>query len=375
MTNDDYGGNFGDNFGDFGDTDPFEPVHFDVEDDWDWESKGSVSMSRVATSRRSKSDSTESHGSSATLKTEADSFSGLYPMARAPAGPNAPTSKPKAKMELAMDMDDMFAQQQNHQDLLDRNDDDSTLSELTGLSLLFSGIPQYDPDQEDEEDPDLPATIKQFLACSPIPRRPFFGEEDEESNHEIQAPVSGVHPRMKSWFAVNTGAPRRTNSKASAASRTPSTASRTSSIATPTSAKSKKKSIVPKKLQFSTVSIRHYERILTENPSTILGPSIGIGWKILRTTTEHIDAFETTRRELTPAFRLVLNREQREKMLMELGYNTGDIAIGVRNNRKVRKQRMQTVQNLRAYKVEEALEGAASTVKKMWNPFDYKSKK
>lgn len=142
--------------------------------------------------------------------------------------------------------------------------------------------------------------------------------------------------------------------------------------ASPLSTSDADKQNAPKQLRFSNVSIRYYDRILTLNPSTIQGPSIGIGWRFASERTDDIDYYETNRGPQRPSGQLVLNRDQRETLLLELGYTQKQLAAGVRDNTKGRNQRRQTVQNLKSEKVEEALQGAGKRVKRMLNPFKRK---
>jgi hypothetical protein len=53
-------------------------------------------------------------------------------------------------------------------------------------------------------------------------------------------------------------------------------------------------------------------------------------------------------------------------MLLELGYSQKDIAAAIRNNLRDKNKRRQTVQNLSASGVEESLEGAAKSVKRIF---------
>ena len=327
---------YGDDFGDFGDEDPFETVRFEDED-WGSESRESKSTSSNGKSRAS------SHTGMNTCST------GEVVVASSVDSAGARTTQSKTKMVLDMNVENMFAEQQNNQDILKGNDDDSVISELTGLTGVFQGIPQYDPDEEkedDKEDPDLPKIMKQLLQEHPPP-------EYRESTM-----IKGQSSRriMKSCLAAHCRPPKRVSSIVTTASR--------SSVGT--------KRVIQKTQKFSTVSIRLYDRILTENPSTIQGPSIGIGWRFLQKPTMDLNAYESERGEPIPSNQLVLTREQREAILTAQGVSAAEIAAGIRNNNKARQQRRQTVQNLKAFKVEEALEGA---VKKIWNPFGGKSKK
>lgn len=111
------------------------------------------------------------------------------------------------------------------------------------------------------------------------------------------------------------------------------------------------------RVRFGTVSIRHYERILTENPSTIEGPSIGIGWNFQEESAMPVYHYENSMYlARKPSYSLVLNREQRQDILLDLGYTPREMASAVRSNNRARNQRRQTVQNLKAHRFEETME-------------------
>lgn len=118
----------------------------------------------------------------------------------------------------------------------------------------------------------------------------------------------------------------------------------------------------PKSVSFGTVSLRNYERILTDNPAVQSGPAIGIGWRFKRGGLFDIEEFEQGRAGSRAADELVLPREVREQMLREVGFSQMDIADMVRVILKSKNQRKQTIHNLRAQGVEEAVENAKKRV-------------
>jgi hypothetical protein len=118
-----------------------------------------------------------------------------------------------------------------------------------------------------------------------------------------------------------------------------------------------------KAVRFSTVCIREYERILGDNPSCTSGPSVGIGWRHTQEELLSVNEWESWRETERQPDRLVLCREEREDMLLDLGYTEKDIAAAVRKNVKSKDKRLQTIQNLRASVLEEAAEGAKKRVK------------
>jgi hypothetical protein len=109
-----------------------------------------------------------------------------------------------------------------------------------------------------------------------------------------------------------------------------------------------------------------YDRILTENPSTILGPSIGIGWTYETIPPMELNAFETEklRRDILPR-RLVLTRDERVQLLLSVGVTDVEIVEGIRNNTKARQQRKQTIQSLNAFKLDSIF---GNTAKNAMNP-------
>ena len=119
-------------------------------------------------------------------------------------------------------------------------------------------------------------------------------------------------------------------------------------------------------VRFGTVQIRSFERILGDNPSTISGAPIGIGWRFVQFRPQSVNEFEERRQPPRPSHSLVLNRDIREDMLVSLGYSKKEIAAAIRTNLKCRNKRRQTVQNLRAEGVEEKVESAVKGVMRIF---------
>lgn len=123
------------------------------------------------------------------------------------------------------------------------------------------------------------------------------------------------------------------------------------------------KPVLNRRVSFGRVSVRHYERIMCDNPSSTTGPSIGIGWGFVNKRSKDIDDFEKDRLGRHKS-ELLLSRAQREKIIKSLGYTDREIAAMVRDINKCRFQRRQTVNNLGAQKLEESLELAKRQVLK-----------
>jgi hypothetical protein len=125
-----------------------------------------------------------------------------------------------------------------------------------------------------------------------------------------------------------------------------------------------KNPVVSFSLRFDKVVVRNYEQILSDSPACAKGPSIGLGWKFVEHDYD-IEAWEMERGRLRQPSELLLKRGQREKLLRDLGYTEKDIAAAVRKGNKIRSQRRQTINNLGVSDMEEAVENASRRVKTM----------
>jgi hypothetical protein len=119
-------------------------------------------------------------------------------------------------------------------------------------------------------------------------------------------------------------------------------------------------------VSFSTIELRLYERVLSDNPACSTGPSIGIGWSYHdASVTLGIDEYEISRegqgRSVTE---LHLSRSTREQLVREWGYTDREIAANIRDRNRVRFGRRQTANNLGAERLEEAIESLRNKVKK-----------
>jgi hypothetical protein len=139
----------------------------------------------------------------------------------------------------------------------------------------------------------------------------------------------------------------------------------TSSIHSIVASKDKVKTknpVVSYSLRFDKVVVRKYTRILNDNPACTKGPSIGLGWEFDQEDFD-IEDYDMERGRLRRNHELMLNRAQREQLVRDLGYTEREIAAAVRGANKIKSQRRQTINNLGAYQMEEAVENAARRVK------------
>jgi hypothetical protein len=119
-----------------------------------------------------------------------------------------------------------------------------------------------------------------------------------------------------------------------------------------------------KSVSFGKVDVRSYERIMSDNPGSANGPSIGIGWAFAQEETETVDAFDKDRQGTRKQKRskILLNEKKRERLLLKLGYSEKDIAEMVRKTNKNRNQRRNTITNLENARMEEVVENARRMV-------------
>eukprot|EP00529_Nitzschia_sp_RCC80_P002158 CAMPEP_0113516864 /NCGR_PEP_ID=MMETSP0014_2-20120614/41879_1 /TAXON_ID=2857 /ORGANISM="Nitzschia sp." /LENGTH=555 /DNA_ID=CAMNT_0000413875 /DNA_START=27 /DNA_END=1694 /DNA_ORIENTATION=+ /assembly_acc=CAM_ASM_000159 len=119
---------------------------------------------------------------------------------------------------------------------------------------------------------------------------------------------------------------------------------------------------VTKKVAFSEINMRYYERILTDNPAVQSGPAIGIGWRYKRAGSFEVDWYEQSKGTPRSSDELVMQRPKREKILRDAGYSSKEIAEMVRVILKTKNHRKTTVNNLSAQNMEEAVESAKKRV-------------
>mmetsp|Transcript_41788 Transcript_41788/g.100281 ORF Transcript_41788/g.100281 Transcript_41788/m.100281 type:complete len:712 (+) Transcript_41788:383-2518(+) len=117
-------------------------------------------------------------------------------------------------------------------------------------------------------------------------------------------------------------------------------------------------------VQFDTVRVRYYERILDINPAVTHGVAIGIGWRYKKGPKASVDEWENIRgvdRRRSKDF--LLSPRDRQTLVKDLGYSQKDIAAATRIILKTKNRRKQTVHNLNAEGVEETIEGISQRVR------------
>jgi hypothetical protein len=117
-------------------------------------------------------------------------------------------------------------------------------------------------------------------------------------------------------------------------------------------------------ISFGMVEVREYERILGDHPACSDGAGIGIDWLYLPSQAYHVDNWEAMRSSSRKGC-YILDKQTRENILVELGYDQRHFAQALRESNKIKHQRRQTILNLGAQRVEEAIESCGRKVLKV----------
>ena len=121
-----------------------------------------------------------------------------------------------------------------------------------------------------------------------------------------------------------------------------------------------------KNISFGHVTVRHYDRTVSDNPSVSSGCAIGLDWKYSRTDHyESTNDFEvnTSSRSLS---KLKLDRKKRESILKyDWGIPKPVLASTLRGINATKSRRIRTQHNLKWSDLEERWQGAVKKMKKI----------
>lgn len=142
-------------------------------------------------------------------------------------------------------------------------------------------------------------------------------------------------------------------------------------------------------VRFGNLYVREYQRSIGDTPCTA-GPPISIGWKYRlyeKTTSKFsekytnglnplpknakteavvsVETYEQRRGPRGPVKSIILNRSEKEDLLIQSGFARSEIAEAVRQNIHVKNQRRQTVTNMKLAPVEEKFELWARSFRKL----------
>jgi hypothetical protein len=252
------------------------------------------------------------------LLTESDGR-GLPGSTRPPSGnsigSNKETPSPQGCILLLRDSSDHSSPDDEQ-----KQDDQSVCSDLTGFTSVFDDDTSFSLTNENTE----------------------AAQEDESTKSTCKAEVSGSDQCLPLTSATEV--------------------SSSSDSATPLKKKSRTASL---QVSFTEVEVRFYNRIVSDHPACSGGPPVGIGWEYTPEEKFDFDDWEDVRDRLRSRTGLLLDRPERERKLRDWGFGKKELASAARELHRTKAQRRQTIHNLGAYKMEEALEQAARKMKSL----------
>jgi len=96
-------------------------------------------------------------------------------------------------------------------------------------------------------------------------------------------------------------------------------------------------------IQFTTIEVREFNRILGDNPACSRGPPVSLDWDYTDTETLSLDEYETNRIPRRPTKKLVMStRTRRTIMSNQLGYTRDEIIEAENSMKKIQKNRRKT---------------------------------
>jgi hypothetical protein len=116
-------------------------------------------------------------------------------------------------------------------------------------------------------------------------------------------------------------------------------------------------------VSFGLVQVRYYERSIGVNPSVARGPAVGLGWAYNFGGEVPVDEWEANYVKTRGTRALLLSRDARIELLLDLGYTQEEIAEVTRTILKARNERAMTAQNLNVQEMEDAVETASRLLK------------
>jgi len=92
-------------------------------------------------------------------------------------------------------------------------------------------------------------------------------------------------------------------------------------------------------VRFDTVEFREYARVLGDNPSTSVGPPVGIGWEYDQEIILDVDEYEVNNEGRRTKKEFAMDPITRGDMLREAGYSRREIRLATKMTKKERERR------------------------------------
>jgi len=124
---------------------------------------------------------------------------------------------------------------------------------------------------------------------------------------------------------------------------------------------------VDRSVSFHKVEIREYNMTIGDNPSSRMGPPVGISWKHRNEVSMSLNDYEDVRGERRTLKEMFLPRERKYDIIKESGVPNKQIASTIRQVNRIKNQRIQTANNATKFqKFEEGFESAIRKIKRFF---------
>lgn len=120
-------------------------------------------------------------------------------------------------------------------------------------------------------------------------------------------------------------------------------------------------------VSFQSVEIREYSPTLGDNPSVSQGPPMTLGWDYDKAEKIPIDHYEKNKGRSRSSCEMVMPRFVREELLRNYGHSRRDIDQAMKEIKKTKKKRMETVQNMKYDPIFYAAERTSRQLKKVFS--------
>jgi len=120
-------------------------------------------------------------------------------------------------------------------------------------------------------------------------------------------------------------------------------------------------------VSFRSVEIRKYIPTLGDNPSVSQGPPMTLDWEYDTTDPIPIDRYEDEKGVPRTSYEMVIPRYIREEVLRMHGHSRKEIDETIKEIKKTKKERNDTVQNIKFQQIEYAAERTSRRLKKVFS--------
>ena len=120
-----------------------------------------------------------------------------------------------------------------------------------------------------------------------------------------------------------------------------------------------------KEVSFHSIQIRHYRMILGDNPACSIGAPVQLDWNHESEEKHDLDIYEVERRPRRKLRHLVLSYYRRKDILLQAGFDEGEMRVVEKQIGKLKRQRKTTGFFLPMQKMEEIAQSAGRKVRRV----------